>query len=170
MEQNFLNKNSNLNPQCVLPLFNQEHCGRHYLEFTFIPNILADLYSRSIIGDKIIMNPILWKKECRKISPIFLQKISVQKKVLKGGSTKFIITFPPPKCGCECFFAILYFDVYKNSHYFTLEKEFGNDFGNTEGSGLICGQKGLRHLNFFTVCRANLDNFESFVRKLYGED
>lgn len=167
---NFKENNKHINPLSLFPLLNKEHHNRHELEFMFIPNVLADLYSRSIIGDDILMNPILWKKKSRKISPIFLQKICVQKKVLNSGVTKFIIIFPTPKCGCECFFAILYFDEYKNSNYFTLEKEFGNDFGTTEGTGLVCGQKGLRHLNFFTICKVNLDDFENCIRKLYRED
>ena len=156
----------------LAPLFNSEHQHRHDLEFMFIPNILAGLYYKGIINDEGIMNTSLWKKFkiCKKVSPIFLQKISVQKKILKSGVTKFIFIFPPPKCGCECFFAILYFNKFKYSNYFTLELEFGNDFGSTEGTGLVCGQKGHQHLNFNTVCKANLEDFENCVRKFYNEN
>ena len=167
-----LKNNKNIDQLTMLPLMNPEHIKRHDLEFMFIPNILTDLYSKGTIDDNIIMNPPLWKKYYiyNKISPVFLQKIAVQKKLLKSGVTKFIMSFPPPKCGCECFFAILYFDEYKNSSYFTLELEFGNDFGSTEGTGLVCGQKGFRHLNFNTICKVNLEDFENCVRKLYKED
>ena len=169
---NFLKNNKKPDILSMAPLLNLEHQNRHELEFMFIPNILPDLYSKGIINDDFIMNASLWKKFkiCKKVSPIFLQKISVQKKILKSGVKKFIFIFPTPKCGCECFFAILYFDEFKNSNYFTLELEFGNDLGTTEGTGLVCGQKGYKHLNFYTICKVNLEYFENCVRKFYNEN
>lgn len=169
---NFFKNNNKTDILSFAPLLNLEHHNRHELEFMFIPNILPNLYSKGIINDDYIMNPSLWKKSkiCKKISPIFLQKISVQKKIFNNGVKKFIFIFPNPKCGCECFFAILYFDEFKNSNYFTLELEFGNDLGSTEGTGLVCGQKGYKHLNFFTICKVNLEDFENSVRKFYNEN
>jgi len=169
---NFFKNDKKMDILSFAPLLNLEHQNRHELEFMFIPNILTDLYSKGIINDDYIMDASLWKKSkiCKKISPIFLQKICVQKKIMNSGVKKFIFTFPTPKCGCECFFAILYFDEFKNSNYFTLELEFGNDFESKEGHGLVCGQKGLKHLNYFTVCKVNLEDFENSVRKFYNEN
>jgi len=169
---NFLKNDKKMDILSFAPLLNLEHHNRHELEFMFIPNILTDLYSKGIVNDDYIMNTSLWKKFkiCKKISPIFLQKICVQKKISNSGVKKFIFTFPTPKCGCECFFAILYFDEFKNSNYFTLELEFGNDLGSKEGTGLVCGQKGYKHLNFFTICKVNLEDFENSVRKFYNEN
>ena len=103
------------------------------------------------------------------VDPKFFEQITVQKKELENGIKKFLITFPEPKVGTECFFAILYFDEKKNSDYFTLELEFGNDFGSQEGSGLICGQEGSKHLNYSRVCKANWDDFEKVVEALYNK-
>ena len=169
---NFFKNDKKMDILSFAPLLNLEHQNRHELEFMFIPNILTNLYSKGIVNDDYIMNTSLWKKSkiCKKISPIFLQKICVQKKILNSGVKKFIFIFPTPKCGCECFFAILYFDKFKNSDYFTLELEFGNDFGTKEGTGLVCGQKGYEHLNFFTICKVNLEDFENSVRKFYNEN
>ena len=154
----------------VKQLMNTEHEQRHQIEFFFIPNIIADLYAKRVINDDIMMNPTLWKNYEQ--SPIiidsrFLEKISIQKINLKSGDTKFILTFPQPKYGNECFFAILYFDKNKRSYYFTLEMEFGNDLGCPEGSGLVCGQQGFKHLNFYTICKANLEDFQNVVSRLY---
>lgn len=169
---NFFKNDKKMDILSFAPLLNLEHQNRHKLEFMFIPNILTNLYSKGIVNDDYIMNTSLWKKSkiCKKVSPIFLQKICVQKKILNSGVKKFIFIFPTPKCGCECFFAILYFDEFKNSDYFTLELEFGNDFGTKEGTGLVCGQKGHKHLNFFTICKVNLEDFENSVRKFYNEN
>ena len=149
-----------------------EHIQRHQLEFLFIPNTISELYSKGKINDNIMMNPSSWinyEPYPGFIDPRFLDKILVQKKSFKSGLIKFIFTFPPPRVGDECFFAILYFDEYKNSDYFTLELEFGNDFGTQNGTGLVCGQKEFQHLNYFTICKTNLEDFENIVRKLYPE-
>jgi len=150
-----------------------EHIQRYHLEFNFIPNIISELYSKGEINDNIIMNPPSWinyEIEPGKMNPRFLEKIAIQKKKLKNGKTKFIIIFPPPIYGLECFFAILYFDKYRNSSYYTLELEFGNDMGSPKNTGLVCGQKGLKHLNYATICKANLEDFENVVSKLYDEN
>ena len=152
------------------PLLSLEHIQRHQCEFQFIPNMLPVLYSQGIINDSVLENPSSWKNYLgpgSKIDPNFLDKLSVTKKELNNGIKKYVITFPPPKVGTECYFAILYFDEKKNSDYYTLELEMGNDFGTQEGSGLICGQKGSQHLNFRRICKANLDDFEKCIEKFY---
>ncbi len=154
------------------PLFSLEHIQRHECEFKFIPNLLPVLYSQGIINDEILTNPSQWKNyggPICKVDPKFFEQITVQKKELENGIKKFLITFPEPKVGTECFFAILYFDEKKNSDYFTLELELGNDFGSQEGSGLICGQEGSKHLNYSRVCKANWDDFEKVVEALYNK-
>ena len=154
-------------------IMNNEHIRRHQIEFFFIPNIIADLYSKKKINDDIIMNPSSWKKyepSPGMIDPRFLENISIQKKNLNNEVTKFILIFPQPKYGTECFFAILYFDKNKESSYYTLELELGNDFGSPEGSGLVCGQKGDQHINYNTICRANLEDFQNIAKQLYKEN
>ena len=148
------------------------HIQRHQTEFNLIPNIISVLYSKGKIDDNIMMNPSSWinyEKLPGSINPRFLEQILIKKKELKSGVTKFILIFPPPKVGTECFFAILYFDEFKRPDYFTLELEFGNDFGTQNGTGLVCGQKEFQHLNYYTICKANLEDFENIVRKLYPE-
>ncbi len=155
------------------PLFSKEHLQRHQFEFQFLPNLIPVLYSSGIINDDTMVNPLSWKNYSGpnvQIDPKFLEQISVVKKELNNGINKFLITFPQPKVGTECFFAILYFDEQKKSNYFTLELELGKDFGSTEGSGLICGQEGSKHLNFSRVCKANLDEFEKCVQQLYNKN
>ena len=155
------------------PLFSMEHLQRHQFEFQFLPNLIPVLYSSGIINDDTMINPTSWKNYSGpnvQIDPKFLEQISVTKKELNSGVKKFLITFPQPKVGTECFFAILYFDEQKKSNYFTLELELGNDFGSGEGAGLICGQEGSKHLNFRRVCKANLDDFEKCVQQLYNEN
>ena len=155
------------------PLLSQEHLQRNECEFKFIPNLLPVLYSGGIVTDEIMINPSSWRiflNPMTHIDPLFFDELSVEKKELENGIIKFIITFPKPKVGTECFFAILYFDEEKRSNYFTLELELGNDFGSTEGSGLICGQDGSKHLNFNRVCKANKEDFENAVKEIYNED
>ena len=150
-----------------------EHIQRHHTEFSLIPNIISDLYSKEKIDDNIMMNPSSWINYLTHpglINPRFLEKILIKKKKLRSGVTKFIFEFPPPNVGTECFFAILYFDEYKNSSYFTLELELGNEFGTHEGEGLVCGQKGFQHINYFTICKTNLEDFENIVKKFYREN
>ena len=120
-----------------------------------------------------MVNPPSWKNYSGpnvQINPEFLDKISVIKKDLKNNVKKFMFTFPEPKVGTECYFAILYFDENKNWEYYTLELELGNDFGSQDGSGLICGQKGSKHLNFGRVCKANLEDFEKCIAQFYKEN
>ena len=101
------------------------------------------------------------------LSPTYLSQISVQKVEMNNGVQKFLITFPEPKIGTECYFAILYFDENNKWYYYTLEKEFGNDFGSKEGSGLVCGQVGTQHLNYQMVCDADMKKFELLTHELY---
>jgi len=155
------------------PLLSQEHLQRHECEFKFIPNFLPVLYSGGIVTDETMINPSTWRQflnPMMHIDPLFFDELSVEKKELENGIIKFIITFPKPKVGTECFFAILYFDEEKRSNYFTLELELGKDFGSTEGSGLICGQDGSKHLNFNRVCKADKEEFENAVKEIYNED
>ena len=155
------------------PLLSKEHLQRHECEFKFIPNFLPVLYSGGIVSDEIMVNPSNWKtflNPIMHIDPLFFDELTVEKKELENGKIKFIITFPKPKVGTECYFAILYFDEEKNSTYFTLELELGKDFGSTEGSGLICGQEGSQHLNFKRVCKADKEEFENAVKEIYNED
>ena len=155
------------------PLFSIEHLQRHQFEFQFLPNLLPVLYSQGIINDEQMVNPPTWKNYSGpnvQINSEFLDKISVIKKDLKNNVKKFMFTFPEPKVGTECYFAILYFDENKNWEYYTLELELGNDFGSQDGSGLICGQKGSKHLNFGRVCKANLEDFEKCIAQFYKEN
>ena len=48
--------------------------------------------------------------------------------------------------------------------------EFGNDFGRQDGSGIICGQKGSKHLNFGRVGKANLEDSEKWIAQFYKEN
>ena len=119
------------------------------------------------------MNPLQWENYLKGqrvlVDPKFFKKISVQKKLLENGVTKFIFIFPTPTIGTESFYAILYFDKFKNYQYYTLELEYGNDFNCPKGSGLVCGQKGHQHLNFNTFCKVNLNDFENCVNILYNK-
>ena len=151
-------------------LKNTEHHQRNFIEFTFIPNFIADLFSIGIIDDNIMLNPSTWKyyfENSEIINARFLEKISVKMINLKNGEIKFILIFPPPKYGNECFYAILYFDEFLRPDYYTLELELGNDFDCPEGYGLVCGQKGNDHLNFYSICKVDLEEFQNIVEKLY---
>ena len=164
--------NQFMNNPLFAPLLSKEHIQRHECEFKFIPNLLPVLYSGGIVTDEIMTNPSTWRQFLNPmihIDPSFFDELSVEKKELENGTIKFIITFPKPKVGTECFFAILYFDGEKNSNYFTLELELGKDFGSTEGTGLICGQDGSKHLNFNRVCKADKEDFENAVEEIYNE-
>lgn len=155
------------------PLLSQEHLQRHECEFKFIPNLLPVLYSGGIVTDETMTNPSTWRKFLNPmihIDPSFFDELSVEKKECQNGLIKFIVTFPKPKVGTECFFAILYFDEEKQSSYFTLELELGKDFGTTEESGLICGQEGSQHLNFNKVCKVDKEEFENAVKEIYNEE
>ena len=155
------------------PLFSKEHQQRHQFEFQFLPNMLPVLYFNAILSEDDMTKPASWQKYFGpqfQIDQAYLEHITVTKKELNNGGNKFLITFPTPKVGTECFFAILYFDKEKNSKYFTLELELGKDFGSGEGNGLVCGQEGKKHLNYSRVCKANLDDFEKCVQEYYKEN
>ena len=161
-------KNDDLND--ILGMFSPDHISRHELEFQFIPNQLPVLYTKGMINDNVMTNPSSWKNIFQMsglLDPTYLDQITVQKIEMNNGIKKFFLTFPEPKIGTECFYAILFFDENKNWNYFTLEKEFGNDFGTTKGSGLICGQVGRQHLNFNKICRVDTQEFEVVVQQLY---
>jgi hypothetical protein len=155
----------------MAPGFTADHIRRHTCEFDFMPNVLPLLYSEGIIDDDIMTNPPSWIDYLVGMSkltdPNFLYQISVQKKELKNGMKKFLFTFPEPKVGTECYYAILYFDQNLKWNYFTLELELGHDFGSPEGSGLVCGQEERRHLNFNRICKADMKEFEECVDELY---
>ena len=152
------------------PLFSLEHKQRHQFEFQLLPKMLPMLYSNGIITEENMTKPSTWQRFFGpkfQIDQNYLNQVTVTKKELSDGVIKFLITFPTPKVGTESFYAILYFDKEKNSNYFTLELELGNDFGSTEGTGLVCGQEGKQHLNFKKVCKVNLDDFEKCVDEIY---
>ena len=172
IEKKLNSGNKQFNP-IIAPTLTVDHLRRHTCEFVFMPNILPSLYSEGIIDDDIMTNPPSWIDYLVGMSkltdPNFLYQISVQKKELQNGMKKFLFTFPEPEVGTECYYAILYFDHNLNWNYFTLELELGHEFGSPEGSGLVCGQEGIRHLNFNKICKADMKEFEECVEELYDK-
>ena len=100
---------------------------------------------------------ILLKKGVR--SDWGIDKITVEKLELSDKKTKFIFTFPKPQVSPECFYALLLFDSDLNSTYYTLELDFGSSTIFKEGGGIVCGQKGPKHLNYGRRCKYDLDEF-----------
>ena len=150
-------------------IYKSGYLDRYCLEFDFLPNVLPSLYKKGEIDDHVMTHPSEWKKILIKKgvrSDFGIDKISVEKYELLEGKTKFIFTFPTPKVSPECFFAMLLFDRNKDSNYYTLELDFGSSTVFKEGGGIVCGQKGLRHLNYGRRCRKNLDEFEKNVKDI----
>ena len=142
--------------------------NRYVCEFDFIPNVLPDLYVKEEIDDYILTHPIEWKVVLLKKgvnSDFGMDEISVEK-VEKDDETTFIFTFPKPKETPNCFYALLIFDKDKKWTYFTLELDYGSSTVFKEGGGIICGQKGVDHINYSRRCREDLDEFQKKVKEI----
>jgi hypothetical protein len=150
-------------------IYKSGHINRYCFEFDFLPNVLPSLYQKDEIDDYIMTHPSEWKKILVKKgvrSDWGFDKIKVEKFELDKDRIKFIFTFPEPKVSPECFFAMLIFDEDKNSNYFTLELDFGSSSIFKEGGGIVCGQKGMKHLNYSRRCRNDLNEFEKTVQDI----
>lgn len=150
-------------------IYKSGNINRYCFEFDFLPNVLPPLYQKNEIDDYVMTHPSEWKKILLKKgvrSDFGIDKISVSKNELDDGNIKFIFTFPTPKVSPECFFAMLLFDKNKNWNYFTLELDFGSSTIFKEGGGIVCGQKGVNHLNYSRRCRNDLGEFEKNVQEI----
>ena len=144
------------------------HLTRYVCEFDFIPNILPDLYTKGEIDDYIMTHPIEWKVVLLKKgvnSDFGMDDISVEK-VEKKDEENFIYIFPKPKETPNCFYAILIIDKDKKWKYFTLELDYGSSSVFKDGGGIICGQKGVDHINYSRRCKENLDEFLKKVKEI----
>ena len=145
-----------------------KYLDRYTCEFDFIPNMLTSLYMKGKIDDKMMTNPIEWKK----LLPRFgfgydfgLRNMTVVKSEKETKESKFLITFPKPKVTPECFYAILYIGK-GDYNYYTLELDFGSSSVFDIGGGIICGQKGTQHLNYGRRCIDDLEEFEQAVQDI----
>ena len=155
--------------QMYQDMYKSGYINRYCFEFDFLPNVLPPLYQKDEINDYIMTHPSEWKKILLKkgvCSDFGIDKIMVEKTEKADGEIKFIFTFPEPKVSPECFFAMLIFDENKNWHYFTLELDFGSSSIFKDGGGIICGQHGLRHLNYSRRCKNDLDEFQKMVEEI----
>ena len=147
---------------------NLKYLDRYACEFDFIPNMLTSLYMEGKINDKTMTNPIEWKR----LLPRFgfgydfgLRNMTVVKSEKEKKRSKFLITFPKPKVTPDCFYAILY--IGKGDYdYYTLELDFGSSKVYDIGGGIICGQKGTKHLNYGRRCIDDLEEFEQAVQDI----
>ena len=94
-----------------------------------------------------------------------MDEISVEK-VESENETTFIFTFPRPKETPNCFYALLIFDKEKKWSYFTLELDYGSSTIFKEGGGIICGQKGVDHINYSRRCKEDLNEFKKKVKEI----
>ncbi len=150
-------------------IYKSGQLNRYCFEFDFLPNVLPPLYKNGEIDDYVMTHPSEWKKILIKKgvrSDFGIDKLSVEKVELPDKQIKFIFTFPKPKVSPECFYALLLFDKEKNWNYYTLELDFGSSSIFRDGGGIICGQRGPRHLNYSKRCRNNLDEFQKGVQDI----
>ena len=145
-----------------------KYLDRYSCEFDFIPNVLSSLYLKGKIDDNVMTNPIEWKKILLKSGYRYdfgIKNISVEKIETDSKKAKFLITFPKPKVIPECFYAILFFcdNDYK---YYTLELDLGSSTVFEYGGGIICGQKGDKHLNYGRRCMEDWEEFEQAVQDI----
>ena len=145
-----------------------KYLDRYTCEFDFIPNMLTSLYMEGKIDDKMMTSPIDWKKLLPKFGfgyDFGLRNMTVVKSEKETKKAKFLITFPKPKVTPDCFYAILYIGK-DDYNYYTLELDFGSSSIFKEGGGIVCGQKGMKHLNYSRRCRNDLNEFEKTVQDI----
>ena len=150
-------------------IYKSGYINRYCFEFDFLPNVLPALYQKGEIDDYVMTHPSEWKKILLKKgvrSDWGIDKITVEKLELSDKKTKFIFTFPKPQVSPECFYALLLFDSDLNSTYYTLELDFGSSTIFKEGGGIVCGQKGPKHLNYGRRCKYDLDEFLKHVQEI----
>ena len=165
----FYNFGEDMKEKMFQDIYKSGHINRYCFEFDFLPNILPPLYKKGEIDDHVMTHPSEWKKILLKKgvrSDFGIDKIISEKFELSDGKVKFIFTFPTPKVSPECFYALLLFDKNKDSNYYTLELDFGSSTIFKEGGGIICGQRGPRHLNYGRRCRNNLEEFQKKVNEI----
>ena len=149
-------------------VYKSGHLNRYTCEFNFIPTVLPEYYSKGDIDDYTMTHPLEWKEVLIKKgvnSDFGMDEISVEK-FEKDGEIRFLFIFPRPKVSPECFYALLIFDKNKNSKYFTLELDMGSSSVFKEGGGIICGQKGIDHINYGRRCREDLTEFQKKVQDI----
>ena len=150
-------------------IYKSGYINRYCFEFDFLPNVLSSHYQKGEIDDYVMTHPSEWKKILIKKgvrSDFGIDKMSVDKKELSDNDIGFIFTFPKPKVSPECFYAILIFDKNRTYKYFTLELDFGSSSIFKDGGGIICGQSGLKHLNYGRRCKNDLDEFMNSVQEI----
>ena len=157
-----------LRAQMFKDVYKSGHLNRYTCEFDFIPNILPEFYAKGEIDDYIMTHPIEWKVILLKKgvnSDSGMDEISVEK-IENNSEIRFIFTFPRPKTTPECFYALLVFDKNKDWKYFTLELDMGSSTVFKEGGGIICGQKGVDHINYGRRCKEDLNEFQKKVQDI----
>ena len=147
---------------------NLKYLDRYTCEFDFIPNTLTSLYIKGKIDDYIMTHPMEWKKLLPKFGfgyDFGLRNMTVVKSENETKRAKFLITFPKPKVSPDCFYAILYIGN-GDYNYYTLELDLGSSTVFEYGGGIICGQKGDKHLNYGRRCMEDWEEFEQAVQDI----